>query len=119
MLVLVPVWAARRCEWRVVAQMAEMDPSPLAEVTLLLIELHPGLLLNTDADLALFATFFEYIFVRLGFRIWYQHPNTGGRDKRKQLRRFHPVLAGALGLDTRYCCYELGLMADCTVKGTL
>ena len=99
------------CEWDVFHHLSQQPTSLLDDVDVLLIELHPNLLLTTDADLNKFGSFFEYVFIRSGFRIWWQHPNGGGKDRPcgGGGRCFHPVLL-ALGLDPHICCYELALV---------
>ena len=76
---------------------------------MLLVELHVcrALKLKTDGDVLMFASFFRYVFLKHGFRIFYSRVNPG-----KQKERSHGVhrtmeANGAHPLD---CCYELGLV---------
>ena len=107
------------CEWDTFSRLLETSRvsgrSILDDVDVLLVELHPGLLLSTDSDLAKFGDFFHYVILQSGFRVWWQHPNSGGKDRPGVLRSFHPMLT-ALGLDPLVCCYELALVRPATLQ---
>lgn len=93
----------------------------LEDVDVLLVEIHPSMIMHSDADLVKFAAFFSYVFMRSGFRVFWQHPNTGSCAQRfcgyrgpqpyspRTRYHMHPVLL-AFGLDPYVCCYELGLV---------
>ena len=102
------------CEWEI---FAHMPISLLEDIDVLLVEVHPALLMSSDSDLALFGSFFRKVFLEAGFRVWWQHPNSGGKDRPGVLRSFHPML-NALGLDPLVCCYELALVRP-TGQGAL
>lgn len=100
------------CEWDAFWQMAQHArrhfEDALDGVSVLLVELHVCKVfkMSRDADVLMFASFFRYVFLRHGFRLFYSRVNPGKAKERAY--GVHPKMA-ANGADERDCCYELGL----------
>ena len=95
------------CEWAAFWHMAMQDPDALSQLRVLLIEIHVSapLKMSKPHDFRMFEEFFQFVFVRHGFRIAYLRGNQGGwRDRHvaDDMRR--------LGATAGQCCYELMLV---------
>lgn len=94
------------CEWHALAQMATETPDVLAHTTLLFLEVHVATALvppSVSEDVMRIA--WEYLIVKLGFRLWYARDNPGYWHQRDVV----PFL-NASGLRRRQCCYELAFV---------
>ena len=97
------------CEWDAFYQMSRQSPEVLDNIDVIQIELHtsPALQMLDFRDVNKFQTFFQYVFVEHGFRLWYHHNNLGQMSHRVVQKDL-----GALGLSGQQCCYEIGLARD-------
>ena len=106
------------CEWEAFWEMANAwesgAPDPLDDVSVLLIEVHVlrALKMQTDADVLMFSSFFRYVFLHHGFRLFYTHVNDGRASDRHH--GAHPTMV-AHGAHPKDCCYELALARPGTV----
>jgi FkbM family methyltransferase len=94
------------CEWHALAQMATETPSVLARTTLLFLEVHVATaLVPSSVSEEVMRTAWEYLIVKLGFRLWYTRDNPGYWHQREVV----PFL-NTSGLIRRQCCYELAFV---------
>ena len=88
------------CEWDAFYGMAHRTPTVLADVSVLMIEVHLTAA-RTKADLAKLAAFHDYVFEEMGFRLWFRRPNP--------CQHKTALLAGfAFAKHSFWSCYELG-----------
>ena len=88
--------------------MYRTEPDALKGVRMLLLEVHQVRTLKMTGratDLRKFQDFFEYIFQRLGFRLFYHHANWGGPPATDVVEKMV-----RLGARPNHCCFELGLV---------
>ena len=95
------------------AEASDHPLDPLDGVSVLLVELHVCKVfkMSRDADVLMFASFFRYVFLQHGFRLFYSRVNPGKAKERAY--GVHPTMT-ANGADERDCCYELGLSRTST-----
>lgn len=95
------------CEWAAFAHAARTDPDVLDRIVVLVLEVHVShsLFMRGNEGLRRFASFYDELVERRGFRLTYLHENPGGYGDRV----VHPVLR-QMGLKPALCCYEIVLV---------
>ena len=69
-----------------------------------------GMHLNTEEDVVRFATFYDEVFVRHGFRLWFHHRSPCGLPQCRLGKDFTlPPVMRQLGADRKIQAYEIGL----------
>lgn len=79
------------CEWDAFHHLATQPSSLLRRVDAIYVELHLALQMATDADLVKWASMYDLLFAREGFKLWWMHENraraAGGAPVHPALRQ--------------------------------
>jgi len=94
------------CEWDSLVHFAEKEADALQNVCTIILEIHVSdtLQMKSIRQLQLMAKFWNLYIESFGFRLWYLHPNPGGRWD----QGVNPLLV-ELGFEENTCCYEIAL----------
>ena len=104
------------CEWLALHQIVTETPEILTTVRMIMMELHVTYFNSKMSPLdqvRLIASFWENYIIKLGFRIWFVNDVVGWEVLRPKFppNTLYDLLI-ELGVDSRFCCYEIGLYRE-------